>query len=376
MRVAIVHDYLTHFGGAERVLSELMNIWPQAPVFTAVHDTERLPMPASRRERLRTSFLQRLPGARRSHRYLPLALMPLAVEQYPLTEFDVVLSASHSFSKGVIVGPRTLHLSYCFTPTRYAWDDCHRYVREFARHSWWRPFSPAALAYVRIWDFCAAQRVETFITLSRFVAQRIRKYYRRRAVVVPPPVAVGQFPVATRDEGYYLIVARLVPYKRIELAIEACECLQVPLKIVGVGPEEAALRRRAGRWTSFLGFVPDHDLPLIYQRARALLFPQEEDFGIAVLEAAASGKPTLAFGSGGALETVVPGVTGLLFKEQTVESLAAAIVASRHQRWDPFRIRRHAEQFAPTVFRQRLLDLVEQCWQRWCRRSVRLTAAG
>lgn len=360
MRVALVHDYLTHFGGAERVLSALMELYPHAPVFTAVHDEQRVPLKRAQMRRLRTSFLQRVPGARRSHRYLPLALMPLAVERFPLADFDVVLSASHSFSKGVIVGPRTLHVSYCFTPTRYAWDDCHRYVREFARHSLWRRMAPAALSYLRLWDYCAAQRVDTFMTLSHFVARRIRKYYRRRAEVVPPPVEVDRFRVSPSHEGYYLIVSRLVPYKRIELAIEACERLRRPLKIVGVGPEEELLRRRAGRWTSFLGFVPDRDLPLMYRGARALLYPQEEDFGIAVLEAASCGKPTVAFGAGGALETVKPGVTGLFFREQTADALLTALAHFERRTFDPLLIRRHAEQFSRAVFMQRVGSIVQQ----------------
>lgn len=371
MRVALVHDYLTHFGGAERVLSALMELYPNAPVFTAVHDQERVPLRSGQQRRVRTSWLQHVPGARRSHRYLPLALMPLAVEQFPLADFDVVLSASHSFSKGVIVGPRTMHVSYCFTPTRYAWDDCHRYVREFARHSFWRRMAPAALSYVRLWDYCAAQRVDTFMTLSRFVARRIRKYYGRRALVVPPPVAVDRFQVSPAHEGYYLIVSRLVPYKRIELAIDACEALRRPLKIVGVGPEEAMLRQRAGQWTSFLGFVPDEDLPLVYRGARALLYPQEEDFGIAVLEAASCGKPCLAFGAGGALETVKPGVTGQFFWEQTSEALRAALVIFERYTFDPLLIRRHAEQFSELVFKQRVAALVQQRFAQFTSRRSR-----
>ena len=217
MRVALVHDYLTHFGGAERVLLALMELFPEAPVFTLVYDqnvAERIGQ-----ARLRPSFLQRLPGARRSHRYFPLGLMPLAVEQFNLQDFDVVLSSCHSFSKGVITGPKTLHICYCFTPTRYAWDDSHRYVREFSRSKLFQKLAPLALSYVRQWDFVAAQRVDVYLTLSNFVAGRIRKYYRREAEVIPPPVDVDSFEVANGDDGYYLIVSRLVPYKRIEVAI-------------------------------------------------------------------------------------------------------------------------------------------------------------
>src|SRR3989344_984865 len=361
MRVALVHDYLTHFGGAERVLLALMEVFPHAPVFTLVHDEERVQLPGDQR-RLRTSFLQRLPGARRSHRYLPLALMPLAVEQFDLSSFDVVLSASHSFSKGVIIGPNTLHISYCFTPIRYAWDDSHRYIREFSRSAFFQLFAPAALSYVRLWDYYASQRVQAYITLSNFVARRIRKYYRREAQVIPPPVDVDRFSVTREHENYYLIVSRLVPYKRLELAIEACERLGRPLKIVGVGPEEALLKKKAGHWTSFLGFVSDNDLSLLYRGARALLFPQEEDFGITALEAAASGKPTVAFGAGGALETVLPEVSGLFFAEQTVSAMIKALVEFEQRQWDVAQIRQHAETFSRDIFKARMAQTVNDLW--------------
>lgn len=360
MRVALVHDYLTHFGGAERVLLALMELFPEAPVFTLVYDqniAERIG-----KGRLRPSFLQRLPGARRSHRYFPLGLMPLAVEQFNLQDFDVVLSSCHSFSKGVITGSKTLHICYCFTPIRYAWDDSHRYVREFSRSKLFQKLAPLALSYIRQWDFVAAQRVDVYLTLSNFVAGRIRKYYRREAKVIPPPVDVDSFEVANGDDGYYLIVSRLVPYKRIEVAIEACERMGRPLKIVGAGPEEALLRERSGRWTSWLGFVPDADLPLLYRGAKALLFPQEEDFGITPLEAAASGKPTVAYRSGGALETIVEGETGLFFDEQKSDSLMAALRKFEGRNWDAVRIRRQAERFRREVFLRRMRDAVHNHW--------------
>ncbi len=360
MRVALVHDYLTHFGGAERVLEALMEVFPQAPVFTLVYDDE-----VARRvgtERLRPSFLQRWPGARRSHRYLPLAVMPLAVEQFDLRHFDLVLSSCHSFSKGVIVDPRTLHLSYCFTPTRYAWDDSHRYVREFS-HSWlFQRLAPLALSYLRMWDFAAAQRVDAYFTLSDFVARRIRKYYRRPAQVIPPPVNVDAFEPTVHHDGYYLVVSRLVPYKKIELAIEACEKLGRPLKIAGTGPEEGWLRKKAGRWTSWLGYVRDEDLPLLYRGARALLFPQEDDFGITPLEAAAAGKPTAAYRGGGAVETVVEGETGVFFDEQSSSALTEALRKLESVRWDAARIRRRAEQFHRDKFLQRIRDAVHNHW--------------
>ncbi len=372
MRVAIVHDYLTQFGGAERVLLALMKLFPHAPVFTLVFD----PRMAFARtsgpgifdtRRLRTSFLQRIPGARARHRYFPI-LMPLAIEQFDFSQYDLVFSATHSFGKGVICGPQTLHISYCFTPTRYLWDDSHRYIREFSRSPVFQRLAPIALSYIRLWDYYASQRVTTYLTLSNFVARRIQKYYRRDAQVVPPPVDVNRFKV-TPGGDYYLIVSRLVPYKRIDLAIEACERLQRPLKIVGTGPEEKLLHERARffsgqkkTFTEFLGFVPDEKLPALYKNARALLFPQEEDFGITPLEAAAAGKPTIAYGFGGARETVIDGITGIFFLEQTAGALMRAMLVSESTTFNSADIRHHAERFSEDQFLQEIEQIVHSEW--------------
>lgn len=357
MRVAIVHDYLTQLGGAERVLSALMRAFPNAPVFTLL----RGEIEGFDSRRIRTSFLQKIPGARNYHRYFPL-LMPLAVEQFDLSAYDVVLSASHSFGKGVVTSPTTLHISYCFTPTRYVWDDSHRYVREFWRSRFFQRLAPVGLSYIRVWDYFASQRVDSYLTLSDYVARRIQKYYQRSARVIPPPVEVERFQMSDKNDGYYLVVSRLVAYKRIELAIEACEGLGRPLKIAGVGPEAKGLKRRAEKHTEFLGFVADSELPALYARAKALLFPQEEDFGITPLEAAASGKPTVAFAGGGALETVLSGVTGQFFPEQTTTSLQAAIVAFENKAWNAAAIRAHAEKYRAQVFMDKMRDFVHTEW--------------
>lgn len=362
-RVAIVHDYLTQFGGAERVLLALMRLFPHAPVFTLVYDQKKMPV-AVEKGRLKTSFLQRLPLARRHYRYFPL-LMPLAVEQFDLRNYELVLSATHSFGKGVITGSDTLHVSYCFTPTRYVWDDSHRYVREFSRSALFQRFAPFALSYIRLWDYFAAQRVDTYITLSRYVARRIAKYYHRTARVVPPPVGVDRFNVRADHGNYYLIVSRLVPYKRIDLAIEACEKLGRRLLIAGVGPEEETLRKLAGRNTTFLGFVSEEELPVLYGGARALLFPQEEDFGITPLEAAACGKPTIALRAGGAVETIKEFRTGVFFEEQTIEALAQAIQQFETAYWDPKLIRRHAERFSEKLFERRIQRVIQEEWDLW-----------
>ena len=366
MRVAIVHDYLTHFGGAERVLGAMMDVFPEAPVFTVVFDNERVGKWIDE-SRIKTSPLQFMPGARRSHRYFSLGMMPLAVEQFDLRGFDVILSSSHSFSKGVIVPPGALHICYCFTPTRYAWDNSHKYVREFRTGALFARFVPAALSYIRLWDYYAAQRVDVYLTLSQYVAGRIKKYYGKDSRVVAPPVTMDSFRIREGDSSYYLVVSRLVPYKKIELAIEACELLGRPLKIVGVGPEMDRLRRLAGSWTSFLGFVPDEDLPLLYQGAKALLFTQEEDFGITPLEAAACGIPTIAYRAGGALETIDETVNGIFFDTQDVQSLVGAMQEGETRNWNKQAIRGHAQTFDRPRFLRELREIVQTEWEQWVR---------
>lgn len=367
MRVAIVHDYLNQFGGAERVLSALMEAFPNAPVFTLLYDQGALPVQFDER-RIHTSFLQRMPGARRHHRYFPL-LMPLAVEQFDLRNFDVVFSATHSFGKGIITSPHTLHISYCFTPTRYVWDDSHKYVREFSRSALFQKFAPMALSYIRLWDYFASQRVDTYVTLSQYVARRIKKYYGREAQVMSPPVNVKKFRVKKEHEGYYLVVSRLVPYKRVDLAIEACEKLGRRLVVVGSGPELKELKERARlsardgqQQTEFRGFVAEDELARLYQGARALLFPQEEDFGITPLEAAASGKPTIAYRAGGAVETIVDGETGVFFDRQETESLMSAMGQFEERLWHVPSIRAHAEKYSHERFLRQVQEVVHNQW--------------
>jgi len=356
MRTAIVHDYLTQFGGAERVLKVLMDMFPHAPVYTLVHDT-RVTAGVLDARRIRTSFLQKIPLARSRHRLFPL-VMPLAVEQFDLSAYDLVLSASHSFGKGVITRPETLHVSYCFTPLRYAWDDSHRYVREFGVPTLLRALVPLALTYVRMWDVQAADRVDAFLAISRFVAERIRKYYGRTSTVVYPPVDTETFRPQGSVGDRFLVVSRLLPYKRIDLAVEACNGLRVPLDIVGTGPEEGQLRSIAGPTIRFLGFLPDDDVARLYASCRAFLFPQEEDFGLTVLEAAAAGRPAVAFRGGGALETVVEGETGVLFSEQTTDSLGTGMEDVLRRAWDSERIRAHAVRFSTLAFRRSFLETV------------------
>lgn len=363
MRVCIIHDYLTHMGGGERVLNALASAFPSAPIYTLVYDPVAAAGVSFDPSRIRTSFLQKFPGAKRSHRYFPLALMPLAVEQFDFSNFDVIISNSHSFGKGIIVSPGAIHISYCMTPTRYAWDGSHRYVREFSRSYWFQKVAPFAISYIRLWDYMASHRVDAYITLSQYVSNRIKKYYNRTSHVVYPPVDVDRFSVSEKDGEYFLVISRLVPYKKIELAIAAAELLGKPLKIAGAGPELDTLQKVAGKYTEFLGFVPDEHLPELYRNAKALIFPQEEDFGITPLEAAASGVPTIAYAAGGALETVTED-TGIFFNKQSVSSLMQAMQAFEQKKWDKSLMRRHAERFSRERFIGEMQTFVQNAYVR------------
>jgi len=359
MKVALVHDFLNQYGGAERVLEAQCAAFPGAPVYTMFVDLRRLPT-SFRRMDLRCSFLQRMPLRRRFYRlYLPL--YPLAIEQFNLEGYDVVLSNS-GYCKGVLTRPETYHLTYCHTPIRYLWDWHFHYPREQN----WGPCSTALArglcSVLRVWDFVAAARPQAFLTNSAYVAQRIAQYYRREAEVLYPPVDTAKFVPGGRVEDYYLLVSRLSPSKAIDLAIEAFNQLGRPLVIIGRGPDRRRLERMAKPHIAFLGWQPDHQLAQYYAHCRALIFPVEEDLGIVPLEAQAAGRPVIAYGKGGALETVIEGQTGAFFYEPTPECLAEVVRKFTWQSFDPVGIRQHAQAFDTRVFQKKLQDLVEERW--------------
>jgi glycosyltransferase involved in cell wall biosynthesis len=364
MKLAIVHDYLNQYGGAERVLEEMHALWPDAPIFTSIYAPEAMPAQYQTWD-IRTSFMQRLPGIMRHHQpYLPL--YPLAFEMLELSEFDVVLSNSSAFCKAVVTPPSTLHICYCLTPMRWAWS-YHEYVRRERLGGLARLTLPAYISYLRTWDAVSAQRVDHFVGISQAVAARIRKYYRRDAAVIYPPVNTSAYRVAAATDDFYLVVSRLIPYKRIDLAIQACSRLKRRLLVVGGGRDRPALERLAGPSVEFLGRVSEADLADLYAKCHALIFPGEEDFGIVPLEAQAAGRPVVAYAGGGALETVLDGQTGTHFREPTVESLIDALERLEATSFEPRRIRTHAERFDVQVFRgaisafvQRALDAREQ----------------
>jgi glycosyltransferase involved in cell wall biosynthesis len=361
MRLALVHDYLNQYGGAERVLEELHALWPAAPIYTSIYAPDLMP-PAYRQWDIRTSFMQRLPGVARHHQKYLLAY-PLAFESFQLTGYDVVLSNSSAWCKGVLTPPETLHVCYCLTPMRWAWS-YREYVDRERIGGPVRRVLPLAIHYLRLWDVASAQRVDRFVAISRAVAARIRKYYRREADVIYPPVAVDRFTPrpAPDDPPFYLIVARLVPYKRVDLAVEAFNRLGWRLKIVGDGRDRAALQARAGPNIEFLGRLPDAAVRDLMARCQAFLFPGLEDFGIAPVEAQAAGRPVVAYAGGGALDTVRDGETGVLFAPQTAEALAEAVRRCADLRFEPEALRAHAEQFSAASFRAQLSAYVARAW--------------
>ena len=358
MKVALVHDYLNQMGGAERVVLALHEIFPDAPVYTSIYDPQRVD-PAFQKMDVRTSFMQKFPMVTKHHQpYLPF--YPFAMESLDLRGYDLVLSSSSAFGKGVITKPGTLHICYCHTPMRWCWN-YDEYVEREHLGRLARRVLPFLITGLRAWDQTSAMRVDYFIANSPVVAERIHKYYRRDAVVIPPPVDARRFDFdpTIQVEDYFLIVSRLIPYKRIDLAIDACNRLQLPLVIIGSGRDLARLKKMAGPTIRFMGRLSDDEVLHYYAHCRAFLFPGEEDFGITPLEAQASGRPVIAYGEGGALASVVEGVTGTFFQAQTVESLVAALASFDEQTFDPQVIRDHALEFDQPRFHRRILQFIE-----------------
>ncbi|MFL9871606.1 glycosyltransferase family 4 protein [Paraburkholderia megapolitana] len=357
MRVAIVHDWLVAPGGAEKVLEQIIQCFPDADLFSLVDFLEdRTPV---RGKPVTTSFIQRLPFARRRYRgYLPL--MPLAIEQFDLSDYDLIITSSYAVAKGVLVGPDQTHVSYVHSPMRYAWDLQHQYLREARLMRGPRSWATRALLhYLRGWDARSANGVDCLIANSHFVARRMLKTYRRNAVVIAPPVDVHNFELREHKDDFYLTASRMVPYKRMDLIVEAFTAMpQRKLIVIGDGPQMAELRAKAGPNVQILGYQPFAVLKDHMQRAQAFVFAAEEDFGIAVVEAQASGTPVIAYGKGGALETVVPlgeaQPTGVHFAQQSVSAVLDAVDRFERHRAaiSPAACRANAERFSAATFRR------------------------
>ena len=360
MKIALVHDFLLRYGGAERVLTVLSEMYPQAPIFTLMFDEASMASHFSP-ERVITSSMQkwaRWPG--RLYR-LFFADMPRAIEEFDFSGYDIVLSSSHSYAHGVLTPVKTKHIAYCHSPARYLWDYTHQYMEDH-HYSWLSKFFiQRKMQYVREWDRLASDRPDFYIANSGAVAGRISKYYDRESDVIYPPVDVSRFSVSDASEDYFLIVSQLSPYKRVDLAVQLFSKLGKKLVIIGSGPQEAFLRQIAAPCVEILGSKDDAVVGEYMKYCRAVIFPGEDDFGIVPLEAMACGKPVLAFGAGGALETVVPGVTGELFGAATIESMEeglARLILNKHL-YKQRAIREHAEKFSRSVFEKKIRQFVK-----------------
>jgi len=362
MRIALVHDYLVQDGGAERVLQAFQEIWPKAPTFALLYDPSR--MNGFRGKDIRTSFLQQVPFALKRYKWF-MPLMPMATERHNVNDFDVVLSSTSAFAKGVITRPETLHICYCHTPTRYLWSDTHSYINEVGIPRSIRRIIPMMLTDIRVWDRLAADRVDRFIANSSTVGRRIRKYYQRDSDVIHPPVDTARFSASKSSGDYYVAGGRLVAYKRFDVVVRAFNKLGIPLKIFGEGPEMAKLRAMAKTNIEFTGRIGDREKAELYAGAIAYIHPQEEDFGITAVEAMASGKPVIAYRKGGAMETIIDGRTGVFLEEQSWEELANQIIRFEPERFDPKVIREHARAYDTAIFKERIRRYVEDAWQEW-----------
>jgi len=355
MRIALVHDWLNQTGGAEDVLETLVEMFPRAPIYTSMYWREGMPQ-AYRAWSIHTTWMDHLPDIHHHHQpYLPLYPLPFA--QLDLSGYALVLSNKSGFCHSVQTD-RAVHVCYCLTPTRYVWDFEGYAAREalpFTLKAALRPI----IGLLRRWDYQAAQRVDHFIAISREVQSRIRRYYGRDSVVIHPPVDTARFhPAPTRDD-YYLIVSRLIPYRRIDLAVRAFNQLGLPLVVAGDGRDREALEALAGPTVVFLGHVPDEELPDLFARCRAYVLPGVEDFGIAPVQAQAAGRPVIAYGAGGVLDTVVEGETGIFFREPTSEALAVAVRTFEPDAVDPRACRANAERFAAEVFKEKLSRFIQ-----------------
>lgn len=357
MRLAIVCSWLNQYGGAERVLEVLHSMYPDAPFYTSVYQPAALPA-KDRNWDIRPSFVNRLPLARHKPQlYLPL--YPQAFEQFDLRAYDTVLSVTSSFAHGVLTPPETRHICYCLTPARFLWNYPAYIEREgIGRLARW--LLPFYLTRLRMWDRVAADRVDEFIAISRTVQQRIAKVYQREAAILYPPVQIGELAAPQVPEDYYLIVSRLIPYKRIDLAVQAFNQLGLPLRIVGEGRDKIKLQALARSNIQFLGYCSDEQKRQLMARCKAFIFSGEEDFGLAPLEAMAMGRPVVAYAAGGALDTVVDQKTGVFFTQPTPESLAQAVIALDGCQFDASAIQQHARCFDESVFRASMRQILEQ----------------
>jgi len=354
-KIAIVADWLTNYGGAESVVSAFHDLFPDAPIYTTMYKLDKM-RELGHLKKIHTSWLDKIPFAK--HQWL-LGQMPTAVEMFDLDEYDIVLSSCHSVSKGIITKPNTLHISYCHTPMRYAWEswDLETRLKKFPHilHGAIRK----QIKKIKEWDYCAAQRVDKYIANSTYVASQIKKYYGRDSHVIYPPVNTKKFqPVSNPSNDFYLAVGRLIPYKKFDLIVETFNKIGRKLKVVGIGSDYKKIKKMAGDNVEIMGRVSDNELSHLYSNCRAFIFPQIEDAGIVPLEAMSAGRPVIALNRGGSLDSMKEGMTGIFFKEQNVESLSNAIFRFEIISFDSNKIRAHAEKFDTEIFKNNILGFI------------------
>ncbi len=365
LKIALVADWLTDPGGAEKVVCAFHRMFPDAPIYTSIYDKDRLPMFDD--ADIRTSFLQKWPGAKRHHQWY-LKWMPTAFEQFDLSEYDIVLSSSHSCAKGVITKPETMHVCYCHTPMRYVWDDCHRYLKDYPWPKTLKKIAPYLLHSIRLWDRLAADRVDYFVSNSDYIGERIAKYYKAKSETIYPIVETDDFYLSAERGNFYFAAGRLIPYKRFDLIVEAFNHLGKPLKIAGRGPEMKRLKRMARKNIEFLDYVPDEELRENLSTCKAFIFPQIEDFGIAPVEAMASGRPVIAYADGGALETVSDGKSGIFFKTQSADALIKAVLRFEKKRFNGKKVAESVADFGRERFEREVKSFLKRKWKSFAKK--------
>lgn len=365
MKVALIHDHLAQDGGAEKVLKVFADMFPDAPIYTLLYEQKHADKYFKNRK-IETSIIQRLPGGIKHYQwYMPF--MPMAVEFFDLKKYDLVISDASAFAKGVITSPDTLHICYCHTPTRYIWSDTHQYIEELRYNKYFKKIISLILNYIRIWDRAAADRVDKYIANSKTVKRRIIKYYKANSTVIYPPVALDKFSIAETIDNFFLIGGRLAPYKRVDIVIEAFKKLDKKLKIFGDGVDLKRLKKIAedNKNIEFLGRVSDDEKAELYKKCQAFINPQEEDFGITMIETMASGRPVIALKKGGARETVIEGKTGIFFNNQTSESLMNAVNKFNADNFNPQEIRAHTEQFSTERFKREIKNFIDEEYKKF-----------
>jgi len=361
MKVALVYDRLNKLGGAERVLTSLHQLYPQAPFYTSVHNLSSAPF--TKNWQVKPSFLQFIPFAKTHHELFPM-LTPKAFESFDFKGYDLVISVTSAEAKGVITSGKTLHVCYCLTPTRYLWSHYHQYLSSLPKLT--RPLARVLMSTLRRWDQTAAKRPDQYLAISATVKKRITKYYRRPSKIIYPPVNTGFFrPQKTKrlPRPFFLLVSRLVPYKRVDIAIKACRKLNLPLKIVGTGSQYKYLRQISGPTIQFLGKLTDKKLLGYYQTCQALIFPGLEDFGLTIVEAQSCGKPVIAYAAGGATEIVNSGLTGEFFDKLTVQSLVNVLTKFKPNNYQTSQIISSAKRFSQRKFKTNFKTTINHLWQ-------------